>query len=357
MDKKTSLYEKHLELNGKLTPFAGYLLPIQYTGIIKEHLAVRENVGIFDVSHMGQFIIKGKDALENLNNIMSNDFTNMFIGQCKYTLMLNETGGQLDDLIVNKLSEDTYLLIVNASNTEKDFIWITNNLINDVTINDISDNVSLLALQGPNSKKVLSKICNVNDLPDKSFTFKSNIKIANEECIVFQTGYTGELGYEIATSHKSAPIIWDALISAGSLPCGLGARDTLRIEASMPLYGHELNENIHALSTNLNYAIKLDKSDFIGKDALLNNERVYVRVGLKTIDRGIVREHCDIYLDDIKIGYTTSGTFLPYLNGSYSMAYIKKEYNIIGSKLYALVRDKKLQVELVELPFYKREEK
>lgn len=241
MAQKTPLYEKHLSAEGRVVDFAGFELPVQYeTGIIAEHNAVRTACGLFDVSHMGESIVEGPRALDFLNLTMTNSFTSMKTGAARYTIMLYENGGAVDDLIVYKLDEEKYLLVLNASNTQKDIEWMRSRLIDGATLTDISDSVAQLAVQGPKARDVLSKICDVAELPEKYYTFNEHIMVAGCDCLVSRTGYTGEFGYEIYLSPENAPAVWDALVANGAIPCGLGARDTLRLEAAMPLYGHEL---------------------------------------------------------------------------------------------------------------------
>ncbi len=355
MEKKTPLYEEHLKLSGKIVPFAGYLLPVQYSGVIAEHTAVRNDVGIFDVSHMGEFILKGKDALKNLNYILTNKFDSMLEGACRYTLMLYPNGTQVDDLIVYKMSEEEYLLVINASNVEKDFEWIKSNLFGDCTIEDISNDVGQIALQGPNSKAVIAKCCDENELPTKFYSFKDKVVVAGCECLVSRTGYTGEFGYELYLKAEDTAKVWSALVEVGALPCGLGARDTLRLEAAMPLYGHELSDKIHVASTGLSFAIKADKEAFIGKDEIVNPpEGLPVRVGLQVTGKGIVRENETVLKDGKEVGVTTSGTHCPHLGSAFAMAYLQKEYAELDTELTVIVRGREIPVKVVALPFYKK---
>ncbi len=355
MELKTPLYDEHVKLSGKIVPFAGYLLPVQYSGVIAEHNAVRHDVGIFDVSHMGEFVLKGKDALQNLNHIMTNSFDTMQIGACRYTLMLYPNGTQVDDLIVYKKAEDEYLLVLNASNTKKDIDWISSQLKGEVLSEDISDKTAQIALQGPRSKEIILKHCNEEDLPTKYYSFKENVMVAGVSCLVSRTGYTGEFGYEIYLDPKDAPAVFSALVESGALPCGLGARDTLRLEASMPLYGHELSDEIHVMSTGLGFAIKTEKDDFIGKSEVLNPPaNLPVRVGLKVTGRGIVRENEVLLSGETQVGKTTSGTHCPHLGSAFAMAYVDKKFSDIGTSLTAIVRGREVPVEVVSLPFYKK---
>lgn len=361
MIKKTPLYQRHVSSKGKMVSFAGYQLPVQYeTGIIKEHMAVREKAGIFDVSHMGEFILKGKDALDNIQRLMTNDFSKMYDGQVKYSPMCNEEGGIIDDLLIYRKNSHTYLLVVNAANREKDSRWIQDNLIGDVTFEDVSDDFVQIALQGPNSNDILIKLVDENKLPEKYYTFKEDVDLAGVSCLISRTGYTGEDGFELYCSSKDGPKLWDELLKAGSksyglIPSGLGARDTLRLEAGMPLYGNEMNESISPLEAGLAFTVKFDKEDFIGKKALVDKgQPERTRVGMKIIERGIAREGNPVYVGDKLIGQTTSGTHSPYLGYPIAMAYVDKDYSDVNREVEVEIRGRKIKATVVNLPFYKR---
>lgn len=360
MELKTPLYDVHVQENGKIVPFAGYLLPVQYpTGVIKEHLAVRNDCGLFDVSHMGVITFKGASALESLNYIMTNDFTSMEVGRVRYTVMCNENGGCIDDLIVYKFASDYYFLVVNAANREKDYRHMKDNILAGTVIEDISDSVAILALQGPKAIEVLLKLLPIESIPQKNYSAQEEVYIADMKCMISYTGYTGEQGYEIYTASENAPKLWQLLRQTGAdfnlIPCGLGARDTLRLEASMPLYGHEMNEEITPLEAGLSFAVKMKKEDFIGKKALVEKGEPKIRrVGLSMIDRGIMRENQEIYLDGQLIGHTTSGTHLPYLQKALAMALVDKEHSEPGTIVEVDVRGRKLKAEIIGLPFYSR---
>lgn len=356
MEKKTPLYQKHLDSEGRIVPFAGYLLPVQYpTGVIAEHMAVRTQAGIFDVSHMGECIIEGPDALANLNHILTNSFDSLAIGAARYALMLYENGGQVDDLIVYRMGEAKFFLVLNASNTEKDIAWLRQHLNGNATLTDLSDSTAQVALQGPLSKEIITKFCNEGELPTKYYTFTEKMQVAGVDCLVSRTGYTGEFGYELYMAPEGAEKVWDALLSAGAVPAGLGCRDTLRLEAAMPLYGHELGEEINPIAAGLGFAIKMDKPDFIGKAALLaQGEPARVRVGLKVTGRGVIREHEAVLLDGNEIGVTTSGTHCPYLGYGCAMAYLDKDHAAVGTAVEVPVRGRPVAAEVVALPFYKR---
>ena len=360
MELKTPLYDTHVKYNGKIVPFGGYLLPVQYeAGVIKEHMAVRTAVGLFDVSHMGEIVCKGKDALDNLNMILTNDFTNMVDGQARYSPMCNEEGGCVDDLIVYKYKEDCYFIVVNAANKDKDFKWMCEHQFGEVKFEDISSTIGQLALQGPKAFDIVKKLAKEEDIPKKYYHAVFNAEVAGIKCILSWTGYTGEDGVEIYCAAKDAPVMWEAVMQAGKefgiLPCGLGARDTLRLEASMPLYGHEMDDTVNPIETGLGFGVKIQKENFIGKDKLPAKDALTrKRVGMKVTGRGIVREHEEIYAGDKLIGYTTSGTHCPYLGYAVAMGIIDIHYTEVGTQLEVSVRGRKIPVEVVAMPFYKK---
>jgi aminomethyltransferase len=357
-----------------MVPFAGYLLPVQYeTGVITEHMAVRTAAGLFDVSHMGEVLLKGKDALKNVQHLVSNDCGHMYDGQVKYSPMCNESGGVVDDLLVYQKNSEEYLIVINAANRFKDVEWMKAHLIGEVEFRDISDNISQLALQGPRSKEILSKLVAKELLPDKYYSFRDEIPVAGIVCLVSKTGYTGEDGYELYCRNEDAAKLWQVLLTAGNydtesnskradttedyvlIPCGLGARDTLRLEAAMPLYGHEMDDTISPLETGLGFAVKTEKEDFIGKEGILaRGEPARTRVGLNITGRGIAREACPVYYNNEQIGVTTSGTHCPYLGRPVAMALIDIVHSELGTQLDVDVRGRRITAEVVALPFYKR---
>ena len=358
---RTPLYECHLAAGGKIVPFAGYELPVQYekSGVIAEHMAVREKVGMFDVSHMGEVIISGPDALANIQMLMTNDYSDLADGFVRYSPMCYANGGVVDDLLVYKLEDNRYFIVVNASNRLKDVAWMQQNLQGDVQLQDISDSVAQIALQGPLAEGVMKKLAAESDIPQKNYTFTRKAPVGGILCLVSRTGYTGEDGFELYCGKDDAPALWNKLLEAGEefglIPCGLGARDTLRMEAAMPLYGHEMDETVSPWETGLGWAVKMAKEDFIGKAAIEATGRPRARVGLKITGRGIVREHCDVYVDGKLIGHTTSGTHCPYLGVPVAMALIDSAYKEVGAAMEVDVRGRKIAVEVVKLPFYKRE--
>ncbi len=360
MERKTPLYEIHCAAGGRMTPFAGWLLPVQYgSGVISEHMAVRRQAGLFDVSHMGEFILQGLDALSCLNRLMTNDFTNMYIGQARYTAMCGEGGGVIDDLVVCRLGETLYLMVVNAANREKDAAHIRSHLAGDCRFSDRSDDIALLALQGPAAPAILKILAREEDIPSRYYSLSVRVPAAGLETIISRTGYTGELGYELFCAAADAPALWHAVMEAGAaegiLPCGLGARDTLRLEAAMPLYGHEMEESVSPLEAGLGFAVKLEKPDFIGKDALLaGSPPARTRIGLAVTGRGIVREGCTVCREGRPIGQTTSGTHSPLLGKGIAMALVSAGSCAVGDAVEAEVRGRQIAMEVVPLPFYKR---
>ncbi len=374
MERKTQLYDCHVKAGGKMVPFAGYLLPVQYdTGVIAEHMAVRTGAGLFDVSHMGEVLLKGKDALKNVQNLVSNDCGHMYDGQVKYSPMCNESGGVVDDLLVYQKNPQEYLIVINAANRHKDVEWMKAHLMGEVEFTDISDEVSQLAIQGPRAKEILCKLAREEELPVKYYSFRENVPVGGISCLISRTGYTGEDGYELYCGNGDAVKLWELLLEAGNydlenntklagsaenyvlIPCGLGARDTLRLEAAMPLYGHEMDDTISPLETGLGFAVKLEKESFIGKEGILaRGEPTRTRAGLNITGRGIAREACPIYSGDRSIGITTSGTHCPYLGHPVAMALVDTAFGEPGTQVEVEVRGRRIAAEVVALPFYKR---
>ena len=360
MELKTPLYEAHVKAGGKIVPFGGYLLPVQYeTGVIKEHMAVRTQAGLFDVSHMGEILCEGKDALANLQMILTNNFENMVDGQARYSPMCNEKGGTVDDLIVYKKADENYFIVVNAANKDKDYQWMLAHQFGDVKFTDVSEQYAQLALQGPKAMEILRKLTAEENIPKKYYHAVFDTEVAGMPCIISKTGYTGEDGVELYLDSSLAEKMWDAVLEAGKeeglVPCGLGARDTLRMEAAMPLYGHEMDDDVTPLETGLGFAVKMAKEDFIGKAALEEKGGPAIkRIGLKVTGRGIIREHQDVFVDGKKIGHTTSGTHCPYLGYPIAMALVDASYTEVGTKVSVEVRGRSVEAEIVPLPFYKR---
>ncbi len=353
--KRTALYELHKQLGGKIVEFAGYELPIQYSkGIIAEHKAVRQSLGLFDVSHMGEILIEGEFAGSALQKLVSNVVATMSDGQCRYSLLCYEDGGIVDDIIIYKFNNYKYMLVVNASNTDKDFEWISNNIENAKATN-LSDQISQIAVQGRNAQALIEKIVGKDVLPEKNYHFVYDIDFDSCKVLISSTGYTGEKGYEIYCKNSDAVAIFEKLLDEGvefdTQPIGLGARDTLRFEASMPLYGHELTADTKLNELGLNFAIKAE--DFIGAKAL-QDEPKFKRIGLKIVDKGIAREHALVYdVDGTKIGEVSSGMPCPTLGGNYAMARVCKSF--AGDKVLIDVRGRMLMAEITKMPFYVRD--
>ena len=322
-------------------------------------MAVRTQAGLFDVSHMGEVLCEGKDALQNLQMILTNNFDNMVDGQARYSPMCNENGGTVDDLIVYKKSDNHYFIVVNAANKDKDYQWMLDHQFGEVIFTDVSEQYAQLALQGPKAMEILKKLTAEENIPKKYYHAVFDTEVAGIPCIISKTGYTGEDGVELYLDSSNAEKMWDALLEAGKedglIPCGLGARDTLRMEAAMPLYGHEMDDTVSPLETGLGFAVKMKKDDFIGKAALEEKEAPQrTRIGLKVTGRGIIREHQEVFKDGEKIGLTTSGTHCPYLGYPIAMALVAEGSAELGDKVEVEVRGRKVEAEVVALPFYKR---
>ena len=350
MEKKTALYEMHEKCGGKIVPFAGYLLPVQYPkGIIHEHKQVREHVGMFDVSHMGEFTLKGKDALANLNNLLTNNYNSLKDGFARYGIMCYPDGTTVDDLLVYKKKDEDYLIVVNASNCEKDYQWMKEHLLGEAEFRNISDEVSQIALQGPEAVGIISQF--TDDIPARNYSFRENVDIGGINVLLSRTGYTGEDGFELYCRNEDVCTLWQLLLDKGVEPCGLGARDTLRLEAGMPLYGHELSDAIKPNESNLSFFIKFDK-EFIGRSEL-EKAPERKRIGLIVTDKGIAREHCPVFADGKEVGFVSSGTFSPTLNKAVAMAIVSTEA-AEGNEFEIEVRGRHLKAEKTALPFYKR---
>ena len=354
--KKTPLYQTHLTLGGKMVDFGGWALPVQYSSIIEEHKAVRERCGLFDVSHMGELDVRGKDAFAYLQKLCTNDLTTMTPGRCRYSMLCYENGGVVDDVLVYKYDDEHYLVVVNAGNTDKDYAWFKEHLFGDVILENQSPAWAQLALQGPTFMQVLEAAGYEGEIPAKNYTFTPSVKVGGIECLISRTGYTGEDGVELYCKAENATALHKLLMDVGTplgmLPCALGARDSLRFEAAMPLYGHEMSAEITPLETNIGFAVKMQKEDFIGKAALEAAPKRR-RIGIKLVDRGVVREHYDVYCSGELVGFTTSGVPVPTLDGSHAMALVNIDF-ADSQDFEVEIRGKKLKAIQVPIPFYKR---
>jgi len=356
--KKTPLYESHIKLGGKIIEFGQWLLPVQYTGIIEEHEQVRKAAGLFDVSHMGEILVTGPDAAAYIQKLITNDIESAKDGQIVYSPMCYPAGGTVDDLLVYKFSREMYLLIVNANNTNKDYEWMLENLEGRAEVKNVSDDYAQLAIQGPKAQEILQKIasCPLREL--KFFRFTECVLLDGIKVIVSRTGYTGEDGFEIYTSPENAVLLWDKLLEAGAgnglVPVGLGARDTLRLEASLPLYGNELDSDITPLEAGLERFVKLNKEGFIGREALMNQYHSGVKrklAGFEMLEKGIPRSRYPVQKDGKNIGHVTSGSFSPSLKKSIGLALIESAYAEEGAELDILIRGRPVRAVCVPVPF------
>lgn len=342
---RTSLHEYHKSHGARLEEFAGYEMPIVYTSIQEEHKAVRENVGMFDVSHMGEILVKGNDALRYVDYVFSNEITSKENGKVVYGMLLYENGTIVDDLLVYKVSETECFLVVNASNTGKDYAWLVDQTEGfDVTLANLSEEYSQIAVQGPNAENKMRQVFGL-ELGGLSFYTFSYFDISGHHVLVSRTGYTGEDGFEIYGDHLGVREIWETLDNNGVIPCGLGARDTLRFEASLPLYGHEISDSITPLEAGLKMFVKFEKPDFIGKNQLEKDLETGLSrrvVGLELKEMAIPRQGYQIYQDDEEIGFVTTGYLSITLGKPIAMAMIKQAYAKLGTEVTVQIRKKQV---------------
>ncbi|MGY8987832.1 MAG: glycine cleavage system aminomethyltransferase GcvT [Flavobacteriales bacterium] len=356
--KKLVLSDKHESLGGKMVEFAGYLMPVQYEGVKAEHASVRDSVGVFDVSHMGEIFVSGKNSEDFLQYITSNDVSKLTVGQVQYSCFPNNKGGIVDDLLVYKIEENEYMLVVNASNLEKDWEWINSHNTFGVTLENKSDDYSLLAVQGPNSIKLLQQLTSVN-LPEiKYYNFRIGEIAGIENVILSRTGYTGELGFELYVRNEDSQVLWDKLFSTTTelMPIGLAARDTLRLEKGFCLYGNDINETTSPIEAGLGWITKFTK-EFINSENLLKQKTEGTKrrlVGLEIIEKGIARKDYPVIdKNGNEIGVVTSGTMSPTLGKSIAMAYVNSEFKKVDSEVYIQVRKKQIKAKVVSIPFVK----
>lgn len=369
MLKRTALYSEHQKLGGRIVDFGGWELPVQYSGVIQEHLACRSAAGLFDVSHMGEISVQGPGAEGYLNLLVTNDVSKLAIGQAQYTVMCHTDGGIVDDLVIYRRAPDLFLLVVNASNTEKDFQHllevqsIFDKARGDVQIENQSSQYSQIAVQGPKAAEIVNKVSSVPIDGVRTYWFTEGKLCGSVPAIIARTGYTGEDGFELYIPWASAPQIWQALLEAGAelgiRPCGLGARDTLRLEMKYPLYGNELTDQTHPLEAGLGWVVKLNKPNFMGRDALLKakeNGNIRQLVGIKMLGKGIPRHGYEIFAEGStkKIGVVTSGTQSPSLHEAVAIGYVESELSKVGSKIFIDIRGNQLPAEIVSTPFYRK---
>lgn len=362
--RRTHLYEFH-KGRAEMALFAGFEMPMWYKGIIPEHMAVRNTVGIFDITHMGRAVITGPEAEAFLNYVTTNNVSSLAPLSAHYSTMCNEKGGIKDDFVLSRLKQEEFLIVYNATNRKKDYEWLLNNCKDyDANVEDVSDKVAMFAVQGPKAEQTLQKISE-EDL-SRVERFKCGwIEIAGLKCLISRTGYTGEDGVELfvwnapLSKPDNAINVWNTILKAGQEadiePCGLGARDTLRLEAGMCLYGNDIDENTSPLEARLSFVVKFEKGDFVGKDALLRQKDEGVsrkRVGIRMLKRGIPRPDCEVWRNDAKVGHVTSGTFSPILKRGIAMAYVSTEHSKTGEAVAVKIRDTFVDGEIIRFPFY-----
>ncbi|MEA2103315.1 MAG: glycine cleavage system aminomethyltransferase GcvT [Candidatus Cloacimonadota bacterium] len=360
MSKETPFYNIHKKLGAKFVDFAGFKMPVQYKkGIVHEHNIVREKVGMFDLTHMGEFIVRGPKRLEFLQKMTVNDLSQIEVGQVQYTNMCYPTGGIVDDLLIYRY-EDIYYLVVNASNLEKDFAWLKDHLVQGVELEDVSDKTALIAVQGPDAQTVVQKII-LDDLSQIGYYHFIDTKIGDVDVLVSRTGYTGEDGFEIYfTELDKAEELWEKIEEAGKEfeiePIGLGARDTLRLEMKYPLYGNDIDQDTNSLEAGLRWFVKLDKGDFIGKEVLekvAKNKIQRKLVPFVMEDKGVPRPHYKIFANGKEIGEVRSGTMSPSLKKGIGTGYVPREFMKSGNEIEIQVRKKMLKAKVIKPPFYK----
>jgi aminomethyltransferase len=359
MALRTPLYSCHVELRARMVDFAGWDMPVQYSSIVEEHRAVRTGVGIFDISHMGRLWFSGPDSMTLVQRLYTNNASTLKEGQARYGLVCNERGGIKDDVLIYRL-QGRLGMVVNASNRIKILGWIKEHQPRTgVEVVDRTQESCMIAVQGPGALRCCQRFITA-DLASLHYYFALSTTYQGNECIVSRTGYTGEDGFEFIVKADEGPRLWKELCADGAKPCGLGARDTLRLEAAMPLYGHELTEEIDPFEAGLDWAVKLDKGDFVGRQALLARHEAgpaKVRVGLELEGKRVAREGSGVFRHEAQVGEVTSGTFSPTLNRPIAMAYISKNFNERGLGCTVDIRGKSSAARIVPLPFYKRQQR
>ena len=360
--KKTPLNDRHRASGAKMVPFGGWDMPVEYSGIVHEHLAVRTRAGLFDVSHMGEIEIAGKDALAAVQRISSNDASKLQVGQAQYSGLLTPQGTFVDDLLVYRLAPEHFMLVVNAGNIEKDYAWIVEHIkpAGDAVAVNASARYALLAVQGPEAVGIVQSLTGV-ELAGMKYYWFAHGEVANVRATISRTGYTGEDGFEIFVPPQSADRVWQAIVEAGRpielIPCGLGARDTLRLEAGMRLHGNDIDDTTTAVEADLNWIVGWKKDDFIGATVLREQKAKGVRrklVGFEMIDRGIARHGYDAYVGGAKAGLVTSGTQTPFLKKAIGMAYLPIAHTAIDTEFDVDIRGRRTRARVVPMPFYKR---
>jgi aminomethyltransferase len=358
--KKTPLNQAHRDRGARMVEFAGWDMPVYYSGVIAEHLAVREKAGLFDVSHMGEIEIKGEESLAFLQRLTPNDVSKLTEGRIHYNALLYPEGTFVDDLLVYFLGENHYLLVVNAANTDKDYQWILDHKEGKVEVINRTAEYTQIAIQGPEALGILAKLVDIPLAEMRYYRFARG-KVVGVEAIISRTGYTGEDGFELYFSADAAEKLWYALLEAGKdkglIPVGLGARDTLRLEAKMALYGNDIDHTTTVIEADLSWIVKLEKGDFIGKDVLDRQIKEGISrkiIGFEMIGREVARHGYPVLIDGRKVGKVTSGSYAPYLKKNIGLVYLPIEYAEVGTEFSILVRNKEAKAKVVTTPFYKR---
>jgi aminomethyltransferase len=362
-NKRTPLYAVHKALGARLIPFGGFEMPVEYSGIAKEHTAVRTTAGLFDVSHMGEFEIRGPEALDLIQHVTTNNASKLLDGQAQYSALAYPHGAVVDDLLVYRHNAEHFMLVVNASNIAKDFEWINSHTRADASVENISDETSLLALQGPKALEILQPLTRIHLRELRYYHFTSG-KVSNVDAIVSRTGYTGEDGFEIYFSAEKSELVWKSILEAGAtsglIPAGLGARNTLRLEAKYLLYGNDMDGTTTLLEAGLGWIVKLDKGDFIGRDALVKQKQEGVKrrlVGFEMLGKDIAREHYPVFVHGREVGHVTSGSPSITLKKNIGLVYLPAEHASIGTTFHVAVRSKTSEARVVRTPFYERDHK
>lgn len=355
--KQTSLYETHKAAGATLVPFAGWEMPVSYAGTVAEVAATRTSAGLFDVSHMGEVIVKGAGAFNFVQSVTTNDVSKLASGKAQYSLLLNEGGGIIDDIIVYCRAENDYLIVLNAGCKDKDWAWLQQQAEGkpNVTLTDISDDIALLAVQGPEAVATTLKALTLTGSAGMLGRFHfAEIAATDVPLTVSRTGYTGEDGFEIFCKWEDAPILWKTLVEAGATPAGLGARDVLRLEAAYPLYGHELDSANAPSASGTGWAVKMNKGEFVGRAALQSKAKTERLAGLQMDERAIPREHYPVYSAEGQVvGETTSGTWSPTVKAGIAMARLSAEAAAVGTPVFVDIRGRKSPAKVVTLPFYR----
>jgi glycine cleavage system T protein (aminomethyltransferase) len=364
MLKRTPLYEAHVSIGARMVEFAGWEMPVQYTGHVQEHMAVRHAAGLFDVSHMGEFEIRGADALALVQLVTTNDASKLEDNQVQYSIVTNEAAGVLDDLLVYRINAEYFLVVVNAGTTDSDFEWIKSHAGSmNVEVHNTSHGFALLALQGPYAERILQQLTD-HMLDRIPYYWSQRVLVDGVDCRVSRTGYTGEDGFEILCYANDARHLWNRLLVMGHddglLPCGLAARNTLRLEAAFRLYGHDMDQTTTPLEAGLGWVVKLAKGDFIGRDPLVRQKQEGLTrrlVGFEVLDRAPARDGYPAVIGDQQVGVVTSGSPAPLLKKNIGLAYLPVDHTAIGTEFFVVIRGRKVPARVVETPFYKRDRK